>query len=147
MPYDDEKLGFQKVAKYYYYPGFWDGGPGLHSLVNQKALAALPPEYKAILEAACEEGNAYMMSRYDALNASALKRLIAGGVQLKRFPNAVMEAAYKSAQEVHADLSGKSPDFKKIHDHYFAFQRDQIAWFRVNENTFDDFMAQQMRRS
>ncbi len=145
VPHDDEKLGFQKVAKYYYYPGFWEGGPALHSLVNTKAMASLPPEYKAILEAACEEGNAYMMSRYDALNAAALKRLIGGGVQLKRFPNAVMEASYKAAQEVYAELSAKSADFKKIHDHYFGFQRDQIAWFRVNENTFDDFMAQVRR--
>jgi len=140
-PVDDEKLGLHRIAKYYYYPGFWEGGPALHSLVNTKAMASLPPEYKAILEAACEEGNAYMMSRYDALNPVALKKMIASGTVLKVFPRPVMEASYKAAQEAFAELNTKSADFKKLSEHYFAFQRDQISWFRVCENPFDDFMA------
>ena len=141
VPYDDEKLGLQKVAKYYYYPGFWEGGAAVHGIVNQKAYAALPPEYQAMLAAACEEANAYVTARYDAGNPGALKRLIGSGAVLKAFPKEVLDASYKATQEVYADLSKRSADFKKIHDHYFEFQRDQIAWFRVNENTFDDFMA------
>jgi TRAP-type mannitol/chloroaromatic compound transport system substrate-binding protein len=141
VPYDDEKLGLNKVAKYYYYPGFWEGGPALHSIANLKSLATLPPEYRAILEAANEEANAYMIAKYDAMNPAALKRMIAGGSVLKAFPRPVMEAAFKAAQEVYAETSAKSADFKKLHDHYFAFQRELVPWFRVNENTFDDFMA------
>jgi TRAP-type mannitol/chloroaromatic compound transport system substrate-binding protein len=41
-PYDDEKLGFQKVAPYYYYPGWWEGGPTLHTLVNLAKWNELP---------------------------------------------------------------------------------------------------------
>ncbi|MGE3860976.1 MAG: TRAP transporter substrate-binding protein [Burkholderiaceae bacterium] len=141
VPYDDEKLGFQKVAKYYYYPGFWEGGAAVHAIANQKALAALPAEYRAILEAACEEANAFVTARYDAGNPAALKRLIAGGAVLRAFPKSMLDAAYKATQNVYGELNAKSADFKKLHDHYFAFQRDQIQWFRVNENTFDDFMA------
>ena len=140
-PYDDEKLGFQKVAKFYYYPGWWEGGPALHTIVNQKAWDALPPDYKAALEAACEEGNSWMMAKYDAGNPLALRRLVASGTQLKPFPRPVMEACFKVAQEVYAETGGKNAEFKKIHDAYFGFQRDQISWFRVTENTFDDFMA------
>jgi len=145
-PYDDEKLGFQKVAKFYYYPGWWEGGPALHTIVNQKALDALPPEYKAALEAACEEGNTYMMAKYDAGNPVALRRLVAGGTQLKPFPRPVMEACFKATQEVYAETAAKNAEFKKMHDSYFGFQRDQIAWFRVTENSFDDFMASTTRR-
>ena len=141
VPHDDEKLGFNKVAKYYYSPGFWEGGPALHAIVNNKALAALPAEYRAILEAAAEEANAYMISRYDALNPIALKKMVASGTVLKAFPRPVMEASYKAAQEVFAEVSGRSPEFKKLSEQYFAFQRDQISWFRVCENPFDDFMA------
>jgi len=144
-PYDDEKLGFQKVAKFYYYPGWWEGGPALHTIVNQKALDALPPEYKSALEAACEDGNTYMMAKYDAGNPAALRRLVAGGTQLKPFPRPVMEACYKVTQEVYAETAGKNAEFKKMHDSYFGFQRDQISWFRVTENTFDDFMASARR--
>ena len=146
VPHDDEKLGFNKVAKYYYAPGFWEGGPALHAIANNKALATLPPEYRAILEAASEEANAYMMSRYDALNPVALKKMVASGTVLKAFPRPVMEAAYKASLEVYAELSTKSADFKKLSEAYLAFQRDQISWFRVSENSFDDFMAY-IRRS
>jgi TRAP-type mannitol/chloroaromatic compound transport system substrate-binding protein len=140
-PYDDEKLGFNKVAKFYYYPGWWEGGPGLHSFVNPKAWDALTPEFKAAFEAACAEANSDMMAKYDALNPVALKKLVAGGTVLKPFPRPVLDACYKAAQEVYAETNAKNADFKKIHDAYFGFQRDQIAWFRVTENTFDDFMA------
>ena len=48
-PYDDEKLGFGKVAQYYYYPGFWEGGPTVHSFFNLEKYNALPKTYQAAL--------------------------------------------------------------------------------------------------
>ena len=113
--------------------------------MNNKALETLPPEYRAILEAASVEANEYMLSKYDAGNPAALKRMVASGTVLKAFPRPVMEACYKATQEVYAETTAKSAEFKKLHDHYFGFQRDQIAWFRVTENTFDDFMASTRR--
>ncbi len=139
-PYDDEKLGFVKVAKYYY-PGFWEGCAAIHGIVSDKALTSLPPSYRAALEAACEEAHAYTISRYDAFNAQGLKRLIAAGAVLKACPRWVMEAGYKTAQEIYATTSAKNAEFKKISDHYFGAQRDLAAWFRVTGNTFDDFIA------
>src|SRR6184192_969485 len=100
-PYDDEKLGFAKVAKYYYYPGWWEGGPELDLLVNIKAWESLPAEYKAILEAACAEANVWMVAKYDALNPDALKRLLASGVKLQPFSNEIMAACYKASAEVY----------------------------------------------
>ena len=67
-PYDDEKLGFNKVAKYYYYPGFWEGGPTLHSLINLAKWNELPKSYQAILRSACEAANCDMMASYDHKN-------------------------------------------------------------------------------
>ena len=139
-PYDDEKLGFNKVAKYYYYPGWWEGGPALHVIANQKALAELPKEYREILEAACHEGNTMMMARYDAGNPDALKRLVAGGAQLRPFPRPVMDACYQAAMELYRETSAKNPKFKKVHDHYYKFLEDQVLWFRVSEGNFDTFM-------
>ena len=139
-PYDDEKLGFNKVAKFYYYPGWWEGGPALHVIVNQKALAELPNDYRNILEAACHEGNTMMMARYDAGNPDALKRLVAGGAQLRPFPRPVLEATYKAAMELYAETSAKNAKFKKVHDHYMKFLEDQVLWFRVAEGNFDTFM-------
>src|SRR5215211_4692840 len=84
-PYDDEKLGLYKVAKYYYYPGWWEGGPELDLFVNTAAWEKLPKDYQAIVEAACYEANVDMMAKYDALNPAALRRLVAAGVQLRPF--------------------------------------------------------------
>lgn len=144
-PYDDEKLGFNKVAKFYYYPGFWEGGAALGWLVNNKAWDALPKEYQAIFTAAALEANAGMMARYDARNAPALRRLIAGGTQVKPFPRPVMEAFYKAAQDVYKEIGGTNANFKRMHDSYAKFQRETVSWMRFTENTFDDFMAGVLR--
>ena len=139
-PYDDEKLGFNKIAKYYYYPGFWEGGPQLVGYFNTTEWGKLPKEYQNIVEAACWEANTYMLAKYDAQNPAALKRLVAGGTQLKRFSNELLTAAYKASNEVYAELSGKSASFKKIYDSMVKFREDQLVWFQVAEKGYDDFM-------
>jgi TRAP-type mannitol/chloroaromatic compound transport system substrate-binding protein len=140
-PYDDEKLGFNKVAKYYYYPGWWEAGPALHFFVGQKAYDALPAEYKAALHAGGHVANTWMMAKYDAQNPAALRRLVAGGSQLRAFPKAVMDACYKAAMQVYDETSAKNANFKKLWEHQHAFQKDQILWARVCENTLDNYMA------
>jgi TRAP-type mannitol/chloroaromatic compound transport system substrate-binding protein len=140
-PYDDEKLGFNKVAKFYYYPGWWEGGPALHFFNNTPKYNELPPEYKAALRAGCAEGNTWMMAKYDAQNPPALRKLVAGGTQLRPFPKPVLDACYASAMELYAETSAKNANFKKVLDNMQAFQKDQILWFRVTENTYDNYMA------
>ncbi len=140
-PYDDEKLGFFKVAKYYYYPGWWEGGPEVDLFVNIKQWESLPPEYKSILESACVEANMDMLAKYDALNPAALRRLAGNGVQLRPFTKDIMNACFKAAIEVYEDESAKNPKFKKVYDAWKAFRDDQILWFRVAEQNFDSFMA------
>ena len=139
-PYDDEKLGFHKVAKFYYYPAWWEGGPALHLFVNQKAWSELPKEYQAALEVAAHECNVLMLARYDAGNPQALKRLVASGTQLRPYPRAVMEACYKASREFYAEITAKNPRFKKVYDHQMRFLEDEVLWFRVCEANYDNFM-------
>jgi TRAP-type mannitol/chloroaromatic compound transport system substrate-binding protein len=140
-PYDDEKLGLYKVAKYYYYPGWWEGGPELDLFVNTAAWEKLPKDYQAILEAACYEANVDMVAKYDALNPAALRRLVAAGVQLRPFPREIMQASYKAAVEVCDETSAKNANFKKIYEPWKKFRDEEILWFRVAEQNFDQFMA------
>ena len=144
-PYDDERLGFNKVARFYYYPGFWEGGAALGWLVNDKAWNALTPEYRAIFTSASLEANAVMMAKYDARNPPALRRLLAGGTQIKPFPRPVLEAFYKVAQTMYQEIGSTNANFKRMHDNYSAFQKESASWMRVTENTFDDFMAAMLR--
>jgi TRAP-type mannitol/chloroaromatic compound transport system substrate-binding protein len=144
-PYDDEKLGFQKVAPFYYYPGWWEGGPMLFNLANIAKWEALPKAYKAVVEQASHVANAWMMAKYDAGNPAALRRLIAGGAKLQPFSTQIMEACLKAANEVYAETSAKNPDFKKIHDSYMAFRNDQYLWWQVAEYAFDGFQIRSRR--
>ena len=140
-PYDDEKLGFNKVAPFYYYPGWWEGGAELEFFINAKAYAALPPEFQAIVDAATTVAARDMTAKYDAFNPIALKRLVAAKTQLKAFPKEIMDAGYKASMEVFAEHEAKSPEFKTIHQDMRAFQRDQLLWARYSELRFDNYMT------
>ena len=138
-PYDDEKLGFNKVAKYYYYPGFWEGGPMLVTLVNEKKWNELPKPYQAALQAACGEANSWMPAKYDAQNPPALRRLVASGTLLRPFSRAVLEAAEKASYEVYGEMSAKSAHFARIYPEWKKFRDEQFLWFRVAESTYDNY--------
>ena len=142
-PYDDEKLGFNKVAPFYAYPGYWEGGPQLDFFINTKAYNALSADNKAIIEAASAMAALDMQAKYDARNPAALKRLVAGGTKLFRFPKEMIDTAFKASMDTYADLSSKNPAWKKVYEDYANFRRDQNVWFRFAEAGFDDFMQQQ----
>ena len=139
-PYDDEKLGFVKVAPYYYYPGWWEGGAMLHLVINQEQWSKLPKHYQAIVQNACEAANNWMLAKYDAVNPGGLRKLIAQGAQLKAFPQPIMEASLKAAEEYYAETSAKSEAFKKGYESMVAFRGENLLWWQVAELSYDAFM-------
>jgi TRAP-type mannitol/chloroaromatic compound transport system substrate-binding protein len=144
-PYDDLKLGFYKVAPHYYYPGFWEPGSALHTMVSAAKWAELPPSYQAIFTTACQAANLDMLAKYDALNPGALKELAAGGAKFAPYPQDVLEASFAAANEVYAETSAANPMFAKIYDSMVAFRRDAYLWAQFSEYTFDTFMMGQQR--
>jgi TRAP-type mannitol/chloroaromatic compound transport system substrate-binding protein len=146
-PYDDEKLGLSKVAKYYYAPGWWEGGAMLHLCINQAKWNELPKHYQAILFQASEAANNWMVAKYDLVNPQALARMVAAGTELRVFPQSIMDASLKAANELYAELSAKSPDFKKGYDSLVAFRGNVLPWWQLNEYAFDSFMVRSRGRS
>ncbi|HYE52190.1 MAG TPA: TRAP transporter substrate-binding protein [Azospirillaceae bacterium] len=138
-PYDDEKLGFFKVAQHYYYPGWWEPGPSFSLYVNKAAWDGLPPAYKAAIEAASAEANVRMVAKYDAANPAALKRLVGSGAKLQPYPREVLAAAYKATFELYDELSAANPRFKKIYDNWKVFREEDYTWFRISENYLENF--------
>jgi TRAP-type mannitol/chloroaromatic compound transport system substrate-binding protein len=145
-PYDDEKLGLNKVAPFYYYPGFWEGGPAIHFFINQAKWNELPKTYQAAVQAAAGYVNVDTQAKYDARNPAALRSLIGAGAQLRPFSQEILEAAYKAANEVYDEVSAKNPDFKKIYDSYKAFRGEEYLWFQVAEYAYDTFMIRARAR-
>ncbi|MFT3857048.1 MAG: TRAP transporter substrate-binding protein [Aquabacterium sp.] len=139
-PYDDQKLGFHKVAPYYHFPGWWEGGPQLDFFINQKAFDSLSAEYKAMVETAASHAHTEMQARYDARNPLALKQLVAAKAQLVQMPKPVLDAAFKASMDIYAELNDKNPNWKKVYTDYAKFRADQNMWFRFTEATFDRYM-------
>jgi len=146
-PYDDEKLGFYKIVKYYYYPGWWEGTAANHLQINLEKWNELPKSYQAILRAAAGAASVEETARYDARNPAALKRLVANGTQLRPFPLPVMEACLKASNEVNAETSARNADFKKVWDSIVAFRGDEYLWWQVAEYTYDTFMIRTRTRA
>ncbi len=145
-PYDDEKLGFHKVAKHYYYPGWWEGQAMLHFFINAGKWNELPKTYQAIVKAASQTANTIMLARYDAQNPAALRRLAQAGAILKPFSEPILDACFKAANEVYADLSSKNEDFKRTFEALKAVRRDNYLWFQLAEATSDTYMMIQERK-
>ena len=139
-PYDDEKLGFNKVAKYYYYPGWWEGASVGSLYINNDAWAKLPKQYQAMVETAA--------GRVDLVDGAEVRRRQPGGAASPgggRHRAAAVPALgarallQRGLQVLRRAVAAKDPKFKKIYDNLKAFRADENLWFRVAENTFDNF--------
>jgi TRAP-type mannitol/chloroaromatic compound transport system substrate-binding protein len=145
-PYDDLKLGFYKVAPYYYYPAWWEGGPTVHAFFNLDKFNALPESYQRILTDACAAANARMLARYDASNAHALRELVAGGAQPRAFTTDTLDNRPQAAKDTYAELTAKNEWFKKLYDSQQAFKQDAYLWSQIAEYSFDTYQMIQQRQ-
>ena len=146
-PYDDEKMGFYKVARFYYYPGWWEGGAVVHAFMNLAAWNELPKPYAAILSNACAYANTWMQARYDVVNPPALRRLVAAGAQLRPFPLEIMESCLKVSNELYAEIATSNAAFKKAIEAMIAFRSEEYSWWQVAEHTYDSFMIRTRNRN
>jgi len=146
-PYDDDKLGFAKIAKFYHYPGWWETNSTTNFIANLDKWNALPPAYQAALRSAVLETNQWIATKYDHVNPPALRKLIAQGAQLTAFSQEVMDACYASAQELYAEISATNPAFKKIYDHQKAFMNDGYLWHQVADYTMESYSIRYFRQN
>ena len=145
-PYDDLSLGLVKVAKYYYYPAWWEGGPVIHAFTNLDKFNELPANYQQILTDACDAVNLDMLARYDAGNPKALRQLVADGAVLKPFSEEILDACYAASQETFAEISAENEWFKTIYDSQQEFKKDAYLWMQLAEFSFDKYMMVQQRK-
>jgi len=144
--HDDDRLGLAKVARYNYYPCWWDSGGMVHLVVNLEKWIALPKVYQAVLRRACDAANVWMLAKYDAVNPAALKRLLAAGAVIRPFSGPIVGACYKAATEHFAELSAKDPHFKKAYDSASAYRREEIAWWQISEHALDGILINSLGR-
>lgn len=145
-PYDDEKLGFSKVARYYYYPGWWEGQAMLNFFFNLEKWNALPKHYQVAIKTASALANTTMMARYDIQNPPALKRLVIGGAEPRPFSEAILDACFQASNAVFDEISAQNAMFKKVYEAMKQIRGDDYLWFQFSEQTFDTYMMIQQRK-
>ena len=144
-PYDDSKLGFQKVAPYYYYPGYWEGGPTVGFFFNKGKWDELPDAYKSLVRSCAQATDQNMLAKYDMKNPTALKELVGSGAQLRSFSEEILTAAFQASNEVYEEISGQNEHFKRQYDAMLQFRDDWYLYAQTAEYTFDTFMMIQQR--
>lgn len=138
-PYDDEKLGLNNAAQYYYYPGWWEPGATFDLLVNQTAWQKLPQEYQEVLQTAAYEANLEMLAKYDALNGQALQRLRAGGTQLTAYSPEILQAAQQAAFDLYDESARQDSGFQQVYKQWQQFREQVYSWNRINQLSFTAF--------
>ncbi len=131
-PYDDLRLGLPRAARYYYYPGWWEPGPSLELLINRQAWEQLPVSYQNALERAAQASNLALLSQYEVRNQTALQELTAGGTQLRRYGDDILQTAWQVTQDLLADQSRQSPTFQKMYQSWQKFQKDSLTWMKTD---------------
>ncbi len=138
-PYDDEKLGFHKIARNYYYPGWWEPGAVLSQYIHKPSYEKLPSAYREAIRTATAETASWMTAAYDARNPAALQRLLAAGVQLKKFPDDMMVRAKEIAFELMEEKAAADASYRKVYDNWKRFRSDSFRWFGTNELAYQTF--------
>jgi TRAP-type mannitol/chloroaromatic compound transport system substrate-binding protein len=139
-PYDDEKLGLHKVAKFYYYPGWWEAGPTLEVQINLNEWKKLPAQYQEILKTAAYEANLTMLARYESRNNEALQRLLQSGIELRAYSDEILAAAETASFELYDEFSAKDADFKTVFEEWKKFRDRAYAWSNLNQGSFERFV-------
>lgn len=145
-PYDDERLGLYRIAPYYYYPGFWDGTSMQHFYVGNEAWNSLPAAYQSAFRSAADVVHMESITRYDAANPPALRRLVANGAKLRSFPTDILDSAYDAAMEVYAELAAENEWFDRFWKSQQAYQKDASIWNQVSELAYDQVILRELKR-
>jgi TRAP-type mannitol/chloroaromatic compound transport system substrate-binding protein len=145
-PYDDEKLGFVKIAPYYYYPGWREGCTNGCLYINSAKWAELPKtQHMVTTVAGYVAGD--RIAKYDSRNPPSIKSLVAAGARLRPCSLDILDACYKASQELFNEVAAKNATFKKLYASTIAFRNDQDAWHQICETMYDTYMIRQRSRT
>jgi TRAP-type mannitol/chloroaromatic compound transport system substrate-binding protein len=128
MPAIDQKLGFYKLAKNYYFPGWHQPSTFYDLMINKNKWDALPRTRKTQIETVCGDNIRYGLAEGEAIQFSALKELTAKGVKIYRWPIPIMDAFKGAWQEVAAEQSLANPGFRKAWNSLREFRKNYSTW-------------------
>ena len=136
-PFNDLAFGLHTVADFYYYPGWQEPAAVLELLVNKQALESLPPDLQKIVEVAARAENQNLLDEYTARNQASLASMLGEhGVQLRHFPDDVLDAYQAHAKTVLDELAEVDDLSKRVVESYRGFQASTSNWHQIAEEAY-----------
>lgn len=137
-PYIDSSMGFSRVAKFYYWPGFHEPCSAVQAMVNRSKFDALPKDVQRIVTAAIGLENDLMLAEFTYRNGPALQGLVNDQqVQLRQYPRDVTIALGNASGEVMQELvDGADPITKKVAVSFLKARKEMVNWTRIGEAGF-----------
>jgi len=135
-PYDDEILGLNRAARFYYAPGWHEPAPALCTYVNLDVYNGLPNDVRDAIQVACKAANVVMLAEYDARNGPALERLVAGGTEVKIFTPPVLDHFENAMNEIHEINGQNNPFYRRVLEDYTAFMNSAREWTRIADYAY-----------
>ncbi len=137
-PFHDLRLGLQRAAKYYYYPGWHEPGSMLELAINKTAWEELPEDLQTIVRVAAEAETLHMYTQFETLNLKALEELKQKyGIEVLEFPPEVMARLHRLTNQVLEEEAAQDPDFRRVYEAYQAFRSRSDAWSRVSDEAYE----------
>ena len=135
-PWTDSALGFQQVAKNYYWPGVGEPSSAEECAVNAKVYEELPDDLKAAVSLACESLYNPVWTEYTTKHALALEKLVAEeGVQVTKLPDDVIVALGNAAGEVMAELRESDDELvRRIVESFLAYRKSVAGYMVYADN-------------
>ena len=136
-PWNDLAFGFYRVVKNYYYPGFHEPGTAIGVGINKRLWDGLTDSERTLIESACQAENNMTLAEFNANNATAIQKLVnEHGVQLRRFPNQVLNEIGRISGEVVSEIGNSDPFTKRVYESFLQSRRASIGWSRVGDQSF-----------
>lgn len=127
-PYEDERLGLNRVAPYYYYPGWWEPGTTYEIQINRGEWDQLPAEYQEALKTATLEAHVQMLAAYDSANGSALERLLISGTELFVYSDEILNAAREETFAWYEETAKTDGQFRDVYESWKIFREQVYDW-------------------
>ncbi len=138
-PYNDLAMGFQQIAKYYYFPGWHEPGPAMEFTINKQAWQSLPEELQQIVISAAQSVNQLMLDEYQARSLVALQQIQQqSNVEIRRFPESVLATYKQAALDIYAESAAEDKLFEKVYLHYWAYLEKARAYADIAEKAYMD---------
>ncbi|MFL1895906.1 TRAP transporter substrate-binding protein [Aquimarina sp. 2-A2] len=143
-PYHDYKMGFHKIAKYYYSPGWHEPGTQFEFFINKQLHDALPPHLQAVLMSASKQAQVWVLAEFDKQNAIFLDKLInEENVEVREFSKQTLDALRAYTKEAIQEMIGNDALSKEVYKSYADFQKKATKWSEITEKAYYNKIQQQ----